>query len=218
MVYLMRLNLSSNFLHLTPLFPHHFEQGGLAQVVSLRGGSKTRFALSCLGAPKKPALVDPPHLLTSHHSTLHLPSPPREEQQPLPYAIFIADNGSLYPPSLHHHWEIPLSQLLLVTVKNPLEVWKVGLEAIQTGLFAWALLRPSQACPSYFLRKFQLAAEQTKSKVLLLCNAKLPHWTLKASFEVSGHADSLSSKSIHPKQLQRSLPFTHTQDRHLSGQ
>jgi len=132
--------------------------GGLVQVTSPSGGSKTRVALSCLG-------FDPP-----------LPSQP----QPA-YGIFISDEGLFYPHPLAQYPSL-LSQLLIVKTKESKEVWQTALEAIQTGLFSWILLRPSQTCHPHHLRKLQLGAERTRSWVLLLSDLSLPQWAFRRSY------------------------------------
>jgi hypothetical protein len=162
MVYLMRADLSSNFLNLQGI--HRLERGGLAQVMSFQGGSTIGFALSCL--------------------TASFEIGNGKQDLPLPLSLWVSDEGSLYPPVVYEHWRALLSRLLIVQTGDPMEVWRVGLESIQTGLFTWIFLRPSRACHPNYLRKIQLSAERTKSRVLLLCSHKLPHWTLKASFEV----------------------------------
>jgi hypothetical protein len=153
-------DLSSSFLDL----------GGLAHIRSHPGGSKTSFALSCLGA-----FFDP--LSPSLESATAVEA----------YYLFIADEGFLYPGVLAYQWKIPLSRLVLAKVPDPNEVWRVGLEAIQTGLFSWVFLRPSRACPANHLRKLQLSAERTQSRVFLLSNLKLPHWMFKINLAVEGN-------------------------------
>ncbi len=132
--------------------------GGLSQIP--RGGSATRDALMCLGNPQDVALADPPF-------------------PPSSYALWISDEGWLYPPTLHHHWNIPLDRLLLVRVNDALDVWRLSLEAIQTGLFQWTLLRPSRLCSTHSLRKLQLTAEATRCQVIVISEQRLPHWILR---------------------------------------
>lgn len=111
------------------------------------------------------------------------------------YAVFVADEGILYPTVLASG-PLPLSRWLLVKTDKPEDVWKVGLEAIQTGLFGWILLRPSRACHPHHLRKLQLSAERTRSRVLILSSLKLPHWMMRGRFafgEDQGEADTVLS-------------------------
>jgi hypothetical protein len=177
MVYLRGDNLSRNFLHLdhSPIpqgaseskevtaLNWRLERGGVAQITSLKGGSKTWFALCCLGQS-----------LESHHGDP-------------PLSLWISDDGLLYPESLYHFWNIPLSRLLLITVENRVEVWKVVLESIQTGLFLWILIRTTSSCHPSYLRKIQLEAERSQCRVLLLGSQKIPHWILKAKVEVDAN-------------------------------
>lgn len=137
------------------------DRGGLAQVSS-RGGSKTYFALSCVSA--------------SLHSRPGAP----------PFLLWIADEGFPYPPLLARYWDLPLGRFLMVQPPSPAETWKAALEAVQTGIFGWVLVRPSRGGPPLAARRLQLAAEKTACRVLLLLDAPFPHWTLKASFVVDG--------------------------------
>ena len=120
------------------------------------------------------------------------PSPPppspssQEEAEGEGYYFWASDGGSLYPEALYHFWQIPLSHLCLVCPPTPQEVWRVGLEAIQTGLFGWVFLRPSLPCHPSHLRKLQLHAEKTRTRVLLFSENKLPHWMCTLNVEVSG--------------------------------
>jgi hypothetical protein len=192
MVYLRGDNLSSNFLYLEPAparahaslaLTQKLEKGGVAQITSLRGGSKTWFALSCLGL-----------FLESYHGDP-------------PLSLWVSDDGLLYPESLYHLWNIPLSRLLLVSVGHVphhqdghQEIWKVVLESIQTGLFLWILIRTSSSCHPSYLRKIQIEAERAQCRVLLLGSQKMPHWILKAKVEVD--ANLVSSKRSLPDFVQ----------------
>lgn len=196
MVYLMRLEMSSKINNvdtigenperrlpkLSPLIvppdsPQNplKEQGGLAQICSLKGGSKTRWILSCLGQAFP--LVDPPSLPSSRAL-----SPLRKKSQITQYpdwALWVADEGHLYPPALYHNWNIPLSQILMVKVPSAMDVWRVALESLQTALFRWVILRPSKSCSDAFLRKIQIETRKVRRQVFILSNATLAHWTLQ---------------------------------------
>jgi len=139
--------------------------GGLAKVNSYPGGSRMKQALSWIGPSSDP------------------PSPLSEAIHPTEYFIFISDEGFLYPPALQGNRPIPLSRLVLVKVKIAEDVWKVGLETIQTGIFSWIFLRPSRGCSSIHLRKMQLECEKTKSRVVVLSQSNLPHWMFKFSLD-----------------------------------
>jgi hypothetical protein len=89
-----------------------------------------------------------------------------------------------YPEALWNHWRIPLGQLLLVKVQSPEEGWRVALETVQTVLFRWVVLRPSRSASVAQLRKLQLSAEDTGSRVLLLGKNKLPHWVCRETIEL----------------------------------
>jgi len=159
----MRPVLSSQFLNPEALQSFY----GLAQVTSLPGGSKTHLAFECLSVSLK---ADPP-------------APTHFEGQ-TPYFIFISDEGTIYPPALKV-LGIPLSRVLTVKTDSSDQVWKTGLEAIQTGLFSFIFLRPSKTCPTANLRKLQLWAERKKSKVFVLSDHSLPHWTIKKKISAS---------------------------------
>jgi hypothetical protein len=145
-------------------------EGGLAQISSLPGGSRTRFALSCLASWLAP-----------------------HEEAPSSYSLFISDEGLLYPPAVVTQWKIPLAHLLLVKARDAPEVWRAGLEGVQTGLFAWIFLRPSRGCEAAHLRRLQLGAERTRTRVCLLTQARLPHWMMKARFEVENESTAHSA-------------------------
>src|SRR4051812_23347267 len=108
-------------------------------MTSLGSGSKTRLALGDLANTE---INDETNLVMADAEAA--------------YYLWIADEGCLNADALHHQWRIPLYRLLLVQVKTAQDVWRVGLEAIQTGLFSWVFLRPSQACDTSHLRKLQL--------------------------------------------------------------
>lgn len=97
---------------------------------------------------------------------------------PKHYAVFISDEGVLYPPALSHY-EIPLSQFLIIQTPHPQQTWKTALEAAQSDLFQWIFLRTSKACDSSFLRKLQLSSKKFQLKIFLFSNAPLPHWFFK---------------------------------------
>ena len=142
-------------------------QGGLAHVFSLPGGSKTEFAVDFLHS-----VFGPPPLTDGTANPA--------------YAFFASDEGTFYPVPLYDS-EIGrriLSRLLIVRLKAAEEVWKTGLEAVQTGLFQQVFLRPSRPSHPSFLSKLQIASEKTRSRIFLLSQAKLPHWVFKTSFEV----------------------------------
>lgn len=148
-------------------------RGGLAQISSLKGGARTWFALSCLGYSLKQQPADPP------------------------LSLWISHEGVLYPEPLYYYWRIPLARFLQVSAPGPPDVWRLGLESVQTGLFEWVFLRTEQACHSTFLRKLQLAAERTETRVLILCQKNLAHWTLKSHLQLEGEdANSILPKSV----------------------
>jgi hypothetical protein len=99
--------------------------------------------------------------------------------------LWAADEGILYPEALWAQWRIPLSQVLLARLPSPDEVWRVSLEAVQSGIFQWVVIRPSRSCALGQLRKLQLCAERMRVRVLLLPKHKLPHWVCRASIEVA---------------------------------
>ena len=153
----MRATLSSPIINSQALQRFY----GLAQVTSLPGGSKTHLAFECLSVSLK---ADPPApALHENFST---------------YFIFISDEGTIYPPALNA-LGVPLTRVLSVKTNSSEEVWKTGLEALQTGLFSFVFLRPSKVCSTSTLRKLQLCSEQKKSKVFVLSDHKLPHWMFK---------------------------------------
>ena len=160
----MRPVLSSQFMSPEALQSFY----GLAQVTSLPGGSKTHLAFECLSVSLK---ADPP-------------APAKNLEALTPYFIFISDEGTIYPPALKV-LGIPLSRVLTVKTETSDQVWKTGLEAIQTGLFSFVFLRPSKTCPTASLRKLQLWAERKKSKVFVLSDHSLPHWTIKKKISAS---------------------------------
>ena len=114
--------------------------------------------------------------------------------------IWVSDGGVLYPGALASRSPVPLSQWILVRAKDATEVWKVGLEAIQTGLFVGAFLRPTKACPASHLRRLQLSAERTKTQVFLLCQAALPHWMLKTVVNIGEVGAADGAKNTLPKE------------------
>lgn len=166
-------------------------RGGLAQVTSLPGGSKTRYALSCLGSffEVEEKAPDPPAPQTRAGARVRA----GQENPSTDYCLFASDEGLLYPEALWTQWRIPLSRLVMVKVALPEDVWRVALEAVQVGLFRWVVLRPSRSCPVSQLRKLQLSAEHGDVRVLLLTKHKLPHWVCQSSVEVNG-ADTLLRK------------------------
>ncbi|MFM8314559.1 MAG: hypothetical protein ACKOA8_09765 [Deltaproteobacteria bacterium] len=153
----MRAVLSSPFINSEALNSFY----GLAQVTTLPGGSKTHLAFECLSVSLK---ADPPA--------------PSNLENSLTYFIFISDEGTIYPPSLNA-LGVPLSRVLSVKTETSEQVWRTGLEAIQTGLFSFVFLRPSKPCSTVVLRKLQLWSERKKIKVFVLSDHKLPHWMFK---------------------------------------
>jgi len=155
-----RLPFSSPTKELAEQLTSRLENGGLAQIVSLKGGSRTWFALSCLGHFLNTTTADPPLFL------------------------WLSNEGELYPEALYHYWGIPLSRMLMIKAPSSEEVWRTSLDAVQTGLFTWVLVKAEQSGTPAQMRKLQLTAEKTRTKVLILCQSKLPHWTLKISVKV----------------------------------
>ncbi len=99
------------------------------------------------------------------------------------YSVFISDEGTLYPPALQKR-QISLSHFLLIQTDTAIQSWKAALEAVQTGLFRWVFLRPSQACDVTHLRKLQLESEKTNTSLFLFSHSKLPHWFFKKRLPV----------------------------------
>jgi len=120
----------------------------------------------------------------------------QKSQKEETYFFWVSDEGVLNADALHHRWQVPLSRLLMVKARDAPEVWRIGLEAIQTGLFGFLFLRASSPCQSAQLRKLQLVAEKMRSEVFLLTPRPLPHWTLKETIEV--HAHSVLQKQQTP--------------------
>lgn len=173
---LSRLKLSQSSVSgevLIEALNHKLTKGGLAQISSHKGGSRTCFALSCLRYSLKNSDVEPP------------------------LSLWISDGGILYPEPLHYYWKIPLARFVQVSAPGPPEVWRLGLESVQTGLFEWVFLRTEQVCHPTFLRKLQLSAERTTTRVLILCQKKLAHWTLKSHLQLEeSHANTVLPKSV----------------------
>jgi len=136
------------------------EKGGLAQVHSPKGLPRLGFTLS---------------LLKDHKGSV---------QAWETFFLWVSDEGYLFPETLSQRFHFPLQQLVLAKVPTALDVWKVALEATQSGLFGWIFLRPSRGCPPAFLRKLQLHSERMRSRIIILCPEKLPHWLLKTSWEL----------------------------------
>lgn len=132
-----------------------------------------------------------------------------EQQKESDFLFWISDEGWLYPPSLR----IDLNRLILVKAPHAREVWRTALEAVQTGLFGWVFLRPSQACQASTLRKFQLSAERTQTRVFILPPLKLPHWVFKISVnsDEQSYANPLSQRISGESSVQRSNLSSHTQ-------
>ena len=154
-----------------PTLSERLESGGLAQIVSLKGGSRTWFALSCLG-----------HFLDTHTGDP-------------PLSLWLSNEGELYPEAIQQYWNIPLSRMLLIRAPSTEEVWRTALDAVQTGLFAWIFLKTERSGQSAQMRKLQLAAEKTKTRILILCQARIPHWNLKASIQVT---PEIADSHAHP--------------------
>ena len=228
MVYLMKRNLSSNFsnLPLHPQFPPELGRGGIAQVNSHQGGSKTRFVISWL---EKSGQIDPPtpsyrntgdrnekheNQRTASFSAPEAQHSSSPAQLTTPLTIWVADGGFLYPPTLHHRWTVSLNNILIVKTEDPMDVWRVGLEAVQTGLFDNILLRPSRACPTSYLRKIQLIAEKNRKNIFVLTEKKLPHWILRKSY-VSYEKDFISTNSEPSVGSQRSVSIPHSKSRNV---
>lgn len=111
------------------------------------------------------------------------------------YFFWAADEGLLYAEALHRQWKFPLGRLLLAKARDAPEVWRIGLETVQTGLFRFVFLRALQACQTAHLRKLQLVAEKMRCEVFLLTPTGVPHWLLKETV----HANPLPKKSeTHP--------------------
>jgi len=110
------------------------------------------------------------------------------------YCFWASDEGVPYPEALWTQWRIPLAQLVIAQVGSSEDVWQVALEAVQTGLFRWVVIRPSRICGAGQLRKLQLGAEYHGVRVLLLTKHKLPHWVCQSTVEVDGYENSLFSK------------------------
>ncbi len=165
-------------------FQSRSAKGGLVQVLSHGGSAKTQTAL-----------------LASLRTA-------RVGQD---YFFWAADQGVLYPEAIHQEWQIPLQHLLIVKAGDAAEVWRLGLEATQTGLFQALFLRASGTCQSATLRKLQLAAEKNRCEVFLLTSAPIPHWTLKETIEVGKNANSLHPKPQPALRVRGKLFHTHAE-------
>ena len=206
--YLNQKRLSSDYMVIAKSkdigrLPSFLAQGGLVQATSLRGGSRTRLALSYLEAsvvtasgPESEPADPPPPLYASDVA---------EKKTGGAFYLWVADEGVLYAEALHERWKIPLYRLLMVKVPEAGEVWRVGLEAVQTGLFGWVFLRASRACGTAQLRKLQLCAEKARCRVFLLNESKLPHWTLKASIEAEDDTNPVLEELRYSSFLRRGL-------------
>lgn len=160
---------------------------GLHLFCPQRGGPGTASALECLGKKE-------------------LGSPLSTQQKE--YAVFISDEGILYPPTLHK-WHISLEQFLMIHTSSAYQSWKTALEALHTGLFRWIFLRPSQPCDTQHLRKLQIESEKKRSSVFLFSKVQLPHWFFKKrhsslpSLEVSHDNRFITENLI----LSKPVPF-----------
>jgi len=158
MVYLSSDYLSSIFRDMNSLAKETTTSDfGLYLLCPQRGGPGTASALQ-------------------HLQKKELGSPLSPQQKE--YAVFISDEGILYPPSLQK-WHISLEQFLMIHTSSAYQSWKTALEALHTGLFRWVFLRPSQPCDTQHLRKMQIASEKKRSSVFLFSKAQLPHWFFK---------------------------------------
>ncbi|NBX92805.1 MAG: hypothetical protein EB120_02965 [Proteobacteria bacterium] len=167
----------------TPLTSYDF---GLFLFNPHRGEPCTSSALKCL---QKQELGSP------------LPSLKQE------YSVFISDEGTLYPPALQK-WQIPLSRFLLIKTDGATQTWKASLEALQTGLFRWVFLRPSQPCNFVQVRKLQLEAEKRKASVFLFSKAKFPHWLFKKRLESTSSLEVSHDPGFITENLVFSKPKT----------
>ncbi|MBY0372180.1 hypothetical protein K2X33_15975 [bacterium] len=162
--------------------------------------------------------------LTAKGGLIHVPSPAngstytafqtslRRASAPGAYLIWIAQGGLLYAESLQKQSAVPVDRLLIVQARESAEVWRVGLEALQTGLFGSVFLRADQACAPAHLRKLQLAAEKMRCEVFLLTPAALPHWLLKETLHPTpNYAHPLLHQPAPPAGLRRELPETHAE-------
>lgn len=196
MVYVREANLSSNFNNFKDLSKlcSALEPGGLAQLIALPGGSKTQFAfgLSAQDRSTKRPEAGPPFPSCRAEAERRRIAPKQSEDG---FFFWASDQGTLYPESLYHRWGVDPHRLLLVTLPEASDVWRVGLEAVQTGLFAWAFLRPSRGTSVAHLRKLQLEAEKTGTRVLLLLEQKLPNWMCRFSYAVDNETLSLLPQS-----------------------
>lgn len=159
MVYLGCNDLSSIFKDMNSLAkeivtPSDF---GMYLLCPHRGGPGTASALQCL-------------------QKIELGSPLSSQQKE--YAVFISDEGILYPPTLQK-WHISLEQFLMIQTNNAYQSWRTALEALHTGLFRWVFLRPSQPCDTQHLRKMQIESERKRTSVFLFSKVQLPHWFFK---------------------------------------
>jgi len=101
--------------------------------------------------------------------------PPLPHSREIRYGAWIGDQDRLNPETARA-FDFDLEKLLLVYPPDAGEVWRVGLEAVQSGLFHWIVLRPSRASPIPQLRKLSLAAVRARARVLVICAEALPHW------------------------------------------
>ncbi len=148
---------TSAFLHRSLQW---MEKGGLAQSGSPRGAeSMVRLLHSAPLPPHRPAW--------------------KEAKE---YAVWVSDTGTLNAEAFHQLECFPLQNLIVAYPPTPREVWRTGLESIQTGLFRWAFIKVSEGCEPSFLRKLQLASEKVNCRTFILCSRPLPHWLFRFSF------------------------------------
>ncbi len=101
-------------------------------------------------------------------------------QSPDTFLFWASDEGLLNAEALHERGLISVERLLLVKTQTPEDVWRVGQEAVETALFGGVLLKPSRLCALGPLRKLQITAERTRTRVILLTRDRVPHWLCKA--------------------------------------
>ena len=132
-----------------------------------------------------------------------------------PSCLWISEEGYLYPFALTEHCQIPFFRFLLIKTPSTKETWRLSLEAIQTGLFDIAVIRPSKSCDSTHWRRLQLASEKINARVFFVGKVGIPHWVLKNGTEnhntppppeISDEKNPILSKSQLLRNIRGSLP------------
>jgi len=161
-------------------------KGGLAQLTSLPGGSCTRYALTCFqSAHSKPVNSQ----IAGHLNSAAIDSDPPSPSVTSDTLLWVSDVAYLSPNALAQHWNIAYEPAVHLHPPDATQSWRAALEGVQTGLFHWVFIKPSQNCATNFLRKLQISARKNQTRVCVFPPKKLPHWFFKVSLEVSPHPE-----------------------------